>query len=275
MTAGPASSRDVATADPLLPPAEFLFRLADAADRETLPRFRATGAGVHNKLAGPDGFDPVTEADRAAERAVRAAIAARYPDHAILGEEDGATGAGSTRWVIDPIDGTRSFISGIPLWGTLIGLTVGSRARIGIMSQPFTGERFWADGTGSFRSDRSGSQRNRVRQTTELEQATLFTTTPRLFAGALAEPFAVLERSVRLSRYGADCYAFAMLAAGQADLVVEAGLQPYDVVALIPIVEQAGGVVSTFDGERAESGGNVVAAATPALLERALRTLRG
>lgn len=255
-----------------LPPVEFLFRLADAADRETLPRFRQAGA-VDNKEA--EAFDPVTEADRAAERAIRALIEADYPSHAILGEEHGSSGDGALRWVIDPIDGTRAFISGVPVWGTLIGLYVENRARLGIMSQPFTGERFWADGTRSFRADRTGRTENRVRKTAAIDEAIVFTTTPRLFRGDLLERFETLEAKARLTRFGTDCYAFAMLAAGQVDLVVEAGLKPYDIAALIPIIEQAGGIVTTLEGDRAEDGGDVVAAATPALHTAALEILNG
>ncbi|WP_152048081.1 histidinol-phosphatase [Aureimonas psammosilenae] len=253
-----------------LPDVDFLFRLADAADAETLPRFRRQGA-VDNKLEA--AFDPVTEADREAERAIRAVIGETYPTHAILGEEHGAAGEGALRWVIDPIDGTRAFISGIPVWGTLIGLTVEGRARIGIMSQPFTGERFFADGSASYREDRTGRDRNRVRETTALEEATVFTTTPRLFQGRQRDNFEALEAKARLTRFGTDCYAFAMLAAGQVDLVVEAGLKPYDIVALIPIVEQAGGVITTFAGGRAEDGGDVIAAATPELHRAALEIM--
>lgn len=254
-----------------LPGREFLFRLADAADAQTMPRFRRRGI-VDNKLDG--AFDPVTEADREAEKAIRAAIAAEYPGHAILGEEGGSSGEGPMQWVIDPIDGTRSFISGIPLWGTLVGFLVEGRARLGLMSQPFTGERFWADGTASFRADRSGRESNRTRRTLRIEAATLFTTSPRLFEGGLRERFEALEARARLTRFGADCYAFAMLACGQADLVVEAGLKPYDIAALIPIVEQAGGVVTTLAGGRAEGGGDILASATPELHERALAVLR-
>lgn len=257
-----------------LPTPEFLFRLAEAAAAESLPRFRQ-GGSVDNKLTG--AFDPVTEADRAAERAVRALIAADYPAHAILGEEYGRTGEGSHLWVIDPIDGTRAFISGVPTWGTLIGLTVDGIARIGIMHQPFTDERFWADGDQTFADGPGGSNRRplSVRRTLAIEEATLFTTSPRLFKGAMLERFEALEARARLTRFGTDCYAFAMLAAGHADLVVEAGLQAYDIVALIPIVEQAGGVITTFAGGRAEVGGDVVAAATPELHAAALEVLNG
>jgi len=244
------------------------MRLADAADAETLPRFRA-GGGIHNKIEG-EGFDPVTEADRAAERAIVSAIGARFPDHAILGEEFGSTGGGDREWIIDPIDGTRAFITGIPVWGTLIGYYVAGRARLGIMSQPFTSERFYADGTATFAS-RAGQapQPLQVRKTTELGDAVLFSTSPRLFEGSMLDRFEALEDAARLTRFGTDCYAFAMLASGHVDLVVESGLKPYDIAALIPLVEQAGGVVATFSGDRPERGGDVIAAATPELLEAA------
>ncbi|MCQ8783307.1 histidinol-phosphatase [Mangrovibrevibacter kandeliae] len=254
-----------------LPTLDFLIDLTEAAAAETLPRFRLP-LDVDNKR--PADFDPVTEADRAAERAIRTLIERTHPDHAILGEEYGASGAGDRCWVIDPIDGTRAFISGLPLWGTLIGFTVGGVARAGIMHQPFTGERFFADDSGAYAEGPGERHRLAVRQTRSLDAATLFTTTPRLFTGALAEPYERLERRVRLARYGADCYAFAMLAAGQIDLVVEAGLQPYDIVALIPIIEQAGGVVRRIDGSRAETGGDIIAAATPDLWEEAAAFFR-
>ena len=255
-----------------LPSPEFLFRLADAAARESLPRFRMGGA-VDSKPG--DAFDPVTEADRSAEKAIRSLIEAEYPAHSILGEEFGTTGAGAVQWVIDPIDGTRAFISGIPVWGTLIGMTVSGRARIGIMHQPFTGERFWADGTAAFADGPAGHRRLAVSRTRALEAAILFTTTPRLFRGEMLQRFEVLEARARLTRFGVDCYAFVMLAAGHVDLVVEAGLKPYDIVALIPIIEQAGGIVTDFGGGRAEGGGDILAAATPELHAEALAILNG
>ncbi|MBC8131289.1 MAG: histidinol-phosphatase [Rhizobiaceae bacterium] len=253
-----------------LPGPAFLFRLAAAAAAESLPRFRQ-GGSVDNKLE--NAFDPVTEADRAAERAIRSLIEKEYPDHAILGEEYGLSGGGIHRWVIDPIDGTRAFISGVPVWGTLIGLVVDDVARIGIMHQPFTGERFWADGTSAFYDGPGGGRALKVRPTQRLDEATLFTTSPRLFSGEALARFEKLEASVRMTRFGTDCYAFAMLAAGHADLVVESGLKPYDIVALIPIVEQAGGVITTVSGGRAEEGGEIVAAATAELHAAALQIL--
>lgn len=253
--------------------AAFLRSIADAAARETLPRFRSQGAIV-NKLA--TGFDPVTEADREAEQAIRAVIRAAYPDHGILGEEFGVENAGSRHmWIIDPIDGTRAFISGIPVWGTLVGLTVDGDAVAGLMSQPFTGEFFYATEDEAGYEGPGGARPLATRKVTALADAILFTTTPILFKGEARARFDRLEESVRLSRYGTDCYAFAMVAAGQVDIVADPGLQSYDIAALIPLIERAGGVVTTFDGGPAENGGDILAAATPELHAAARAMLVG
>jgi histidinol phosphatase-like enzyme (inositol monophosphatase family) len=251
--------------------AEFMRQIARAAAAETLPRFRRHG-DVSNKLAA--GFDPVTEADREAEKAIRSLISAHYPDHGILGEEFGSQNAESSHiWVIDPIDGTRSFISGIPLWGTLVGLTVAGDAVAGMMAQPFIGELFYAAGEGAWYEGPGGRRPLSTRKTSVLADATLCTTTPAMFKGARREAYERLESAVRLPRYGTDCYAYAMVAAGHVDLVVEVGLQSYDIVALIPIIEAAGGVITDWDGGPAENGGDIVAAATPGLHDAALKLL--
>jgi histidinol phosphatase-like enzyme (inositol monophosphatase family) len=251
--------------------AAFFRRIASAAADQTLPRFRREGA-VSNKLKS--GFDPVTEADREAEQAIRKIIRAEYPDHGILGEEFGSEGGSSPHiWVIDPIDGTRSFISGLPLWGTLVGLTVEGDAVAGMMAQPFTKELFYANGSGSHYEGPTGKRKLATRKTVALEEATLCTTTPALFLGGRREAYNRLEATVRLSRYGTDCYAYAMAAAGHVDLVVEVGLQSYDIVALIPIIEKAGGVVTNWEGGPAENGGEIVAAGTPELHEAAMKVL--
>jgi histidinol phosphatase-like enzyme (inositol monophosphatase family) len=253
--------------------AEFLRRLACAAAAETLPRFRQGGL-VSNKLSS--GFDPVTEADREAELAIRRLIRAEFPQHGILGEEHGLDeGDGEHVWVIDPIDGTRSFIAGVPLWGTLVGLTRGGDAVAGMMAQPFTGELFLACEGRSLYEGPHGSAALSTRKGVALAQATLCTTSPHLFPGGRKERYERLERSVRLARYGTDCYGFAMVAAGMVDLAVEARLQPYDIVALIPVIEWAGGVVTTWEGGPAEKGGDIVAAATPELHAAALGMLGG
>ncbi|MBY5760232.1 histidinol-phosphatase [Rhizobium leguminosarum] len=250
---------------------DFLRRLAAAAARETLPRFRLPGAVV-NKIEG--GFDPVTEADREAEKTIRELIRTEYPDHGILGEEFGNERAGAHLvWVVDPIDGTRSFISGIPLWGTLVGLTDNGDAVAGMMAQPFIGELFYATGNGAFYEGPHGQSRLSTSATKDLSDATLFTTTPAIFETARRASYDRLERQVRLARYGTDCYAYCMLAAGQIDCVVESGLYPYDIVALIPIIEQAGGVITDWDGGPAEHGGGIVAAANAALHEKVIATL--
>lgn len=250
----------------------LMRRIAEAAAAETLPRFRRPGQ-IDNKLSS--GFDPVTEADRAAERAIRALIAEAFPEHGIHGEEFGLEREDSDhRWIIDPIDGTRAFISGLPLWGTLVGLTIGGRAIAGMMSQPFTGELFYAVGDGAQYEGPGGPRALRVRDTTELADATLCTTTPALFDPLRRAAYDRVEAAVCLPRYGTDCYAYAMLAAGQIDLVIESGLNPYDIVALIPIIEQAGGIITNWAGGRAEGGGDIIAAATPALHEKALALLR-
>ena len=252
--------------------AEFMRRIAAAAAVETLPRFRQAGLASDNKLVG--GFDPVTEADREAEQAIRTLIRQTFPDHGILGEEFGIENGGSRHiWVIDPIDGTRAFISGLPLWGTLVGLTDNGDAVAGMMSQPFTGELFWADDEASHYDGPGGARQLATRKAGSLADATMCTTTPALFLGAKRETYDRLERTVRLARYGTDCYAYAMLAAGNIDLVVETELQPYDIVALVPIIERAGGVITRWDGGPAEKAGDIVAAATPQLHAAALEML--
>lgn len=254
------------------PSADFLHRLADIADAETMPRYR-TDLAIDTKVKEGYTFDPVTEADRQAEIAIRAAIAAQFPDHAILGEEMGLTGEGPYRWVLDPVDGTRPFICGLPVWGTLIGLVHDGRAELGMMSQPFTGERFWADRDGAWTERHGVRSKLATRDVESLSQAILHTTSPEHYHDPLKAGFERLSGAVRMTRYGGECYAMAMLAAGRIDLALEPSLQPYDIVALIPIIEQAGGVVTTLDGGRAENGGPVLASATAELHEQVLALL--
>ena len=253
---------------------DFMRRIAQAAAAETLPRFRAQGA-VANKEKG--SFDPVTEADREAERAIRALISAEYPDHGILGEEHGSENISSRHvWVIDPIDGTRAFISGLPVWGTLVGLTVDGDAVAGMMAQPFTGELFYANASGSHYEGPGGPRKLSTRKTTKLDEATLVHHHAGAVQGRGAHALRPRSRKqVQLARYGADCYAFAMIASGSVDIVADPGLKPYDIVALIPIIEKAGGVVTTFEGGPAEKGGDILAAATPELHAAAMAALRG
>lgn len=255
----------------MLPDRAFFDRLADAASAETLPRFRA-GIDVVNKQAG--GFDPVTEGDRAAETAIRALIEEHFPDHGILGEEHESIGLDRDNvWVIDPIDGTRAFISGLPTWGTLIGLYEKGRAKMGLIEQPFTGERYFADGTRTIYRGPDGERAVRVRDCGTLSNATLFTTSPHIFQGREADLYRAVEEKTRLFRYGVDCYAYALLAGGHIDLVIESGLKPYDVGGVIPVVEQAGGIMTSWDGGRPEMGGTVIAAGSRAVHEEALKLL--
>lgn len=257
----------------MLPDRAFFNRLAEAAKAETLPRFR-TGLDVVNKEMA--GFDPVTEGDRAAELAIRKLIMQEFPEHGILGEEHDDIGLDREHvWVVDPIDGTRAFISGVPVWGTLIGFRERGRSVMGLMDQPFTGERYFADGERSWYSGPDGERQIRTRDCGSIENAILFTTSPHLFQGADSDRYRAIEQRVRLFRYGIDCYAYALLAAGQIDLVIETVLKPYDVGALIPLIEQAGGVITTWDGGRPEGGGSIVAAGSAAVHAEAIRILSG
>ena len=252
----------------------FMEDLAQASGKAILPFFRAQFA-LEDKARGGSPFDPVTEADRAAEVVLRAMIAKAFPGHGILGEEFGTEREDAECvWVLDPIDGTRAFIAGLPTWGTLIGLTRNGVPVRGLMHQPYLGEVFTGDGHSARLRGPAGERTLRTRRCADLGQALLASTDPRLFAeGEEAERFRALEGQARLSRYGTDCYAYCMLAAGQVDLVVEAGLKPYDICALIPIIEGAGGHVTSWDGGSAAKGGRVIAAGDPRMHEAALKVL--
>ncbi len=249
-----------------------LLEAARAADDITLPIFRS-GAAVDNKEDG--GFDPVTKADKEAELAIREVIERYFPEHNIIGEEhDNKVTDSDFSWIIDPIDGTRAFISGLPVWGTLIGLAYEGKTIAGLMSQPFTGETYLGI-EGASRRLRVGEKDVclGVSKVKNLEDAILFTTSPMRFVSRQGEDFAMLESRVRLSRYGCDCYAYCLLAAGHIDLVVENELNIYDIAALIPIIEYAGGKVTTFDGGAPDGGGDIIAAATPELHRQALEIM--
>jgi histidinol phosphatase-like enzyme (inositol monophosphatase family) len=251
-----------------------LLEAADAAATRTLAGFR-TPLAVDNKLEG--GFDPVTDADRDAETAIRAVLSRRFPDHGIIGEEWDAKGsAGAYDWIVDPIDGTRAFISGVPVWGTLIGLMHEGRAIAGMMAQPFTGET-WIGVGGTTVYSRNGE--SRVAKTsglTELARAKLTATSPEIFelSGTL-DAITRLRRASLQVRWGLDCYGYCLLASGYIDLVAEAALKNVDIAPLITIIEGAGGVVTTWEGGPAEAGGNCLAAATPELHRAALAALNG
>ena len=251
----------------------FAQALADAARAAILPYFRAH-AEIENKK--PDAaFDPVTEADRGAERAMRDLIARHYPTHGVLGEEYGETPSqDGWSWTLDPVDGTRAFISGLPLWGTLIALAYEGRPVLGVIDQGFLDERYVGFPGGAEVTARGVTQALSVRTCGHLNEATIATTDPFLFDGAEAGGFEMVRRASRLQRYGCDCYAYAMLAAGRVDLVIESGLKPWDVHALIPVIEGAGGVVTNWRGGPAWEGGQVIASGDPRPHEQAIVALR-
>jgi len=260
----PASTIDFAQIE------DILRRAGAAAARHTLPLFR-TPLAIDNKLDA--GFDPVTEADKGAETVIRDVIARHFPDHAIIGEEWGKTGDGRYSWIIDPVDGTRAFITGAPVWGTLIGFAIDGVAVAGLMSQPFIGEEFLAvPGRSTYRRG-DLLRTNQASGQTDLSSARVFTTTPNLFQGEHWNKWVALESATRLQRFGMDCYGYALLAAGQADLVIEPYLNTYDIAALVPIIREAGGAIACWDGSEPSGGGNVVAAATPQLLDAALELI--
>ena len=237
----------------------FVDQLA-AVSGETIRPFFRTALGVENKsLSG--NFDPVTAADRAAEAAMRALIKQTFPEHGIVGEEFAAERPEAEYvWVLDPIDGTKSFICGLPAWGTLIALTRRGEPIYGMMHQPFTREHFAGDGSAASYRGPAGDRALRARACAHLEDAVLLTTSPLLMNAADRASFARVEQAVRLSRYGGDCYAYCVLAAGHIDLVIETELKPHDVLPLIPIIEGAGGIITTWDNGRPNAGGRIIAA---------------
>jgi myo-inositol-1(or 4)-monophosphatase len=252
--------------------AAFVDQLATASGDAVLPFFRTT-LGVEDKGSAA-GFDPVTAADRAAENTMRALIKRSFPEHGIIGEEYGSERADAEYvWVLDPIDGTKSFITGMPAWGSLIALTRNGAPVFGMMHQPFIRERFSGDGGAARYRGPAGERELHVRPCASLGEAMLFTTSPRLMNAADRAAFGRVEHAARLSRYGGDCYAYCMLAAGHVDLVIETGLKPYDIIPLIPIIEGAGGIVTSWEGGSAVNGGRVVAAGDRRVHAAALKLL--
>src|SRR5215467_11485855 len=252
--------------------AAFVDELAVISGDTIRPFFRSA-LGVENKsLSG--GFDPVTAADRAAEAAMRTLIKRTFPKHGIIGEEFGAERRDAEYvWVLDPIDGTKSFICGMPAWGTLIALLRAGQPVFGMMSQPFTRERFSGDGGRARYRGPAGERDLRVRACAELSAAVLFTTSPLLMNAGDRASFGRIEEAVRLSRYGGDCYAYCMLAAGHIDLVIETELKPHDVLPLVPIIAGAGGVMTTWDNGSPAAGGRIIAAGDSRIHTAALELL--
>jgi myo-inositol-1(or 4)-monophosphatase len=264
--------------------AAFVERLAQVSGEVILPFFRSAIRAEDKSLGGV--FDPVTEADRGAEAAMRRLIAQTFPAHGVIGEEYGRDRPEAEYvWVLDPIDGTKSFVSGLPTWGTLIGLMHNGQPVYGMMAQPFTRERFYGDGKRASSRTLAPSRGDapptewatrtlHTRACASLAEATLMTTSPSLIRDdSDRAAYSRVESQVRLTRYGGDCYAYCALAAGFVDLVIETNLKPHDVVALAPIVEGAGGVVTTWDGENAANGGRIIAAGDRALYDEARRLL--
>ncbi len=247
--------------------------MADAARAAILPFFRQSNLQTENKLE--TGFDPVTVADRAAEQAMRAVLAKYRPEDGILGEEFGQTAGTSGRvWVLDPIDGTRGFISGTPTWGVLIALSTETGPILGVIDQPYIAERFVGGEGHAFVKGPTGRAALGTRETRNLNQAVVFTTFPEVGTEAEGAAFRAVSQHAKLTRYGMDCYAYALLAAGQVDLVIEAGLNAYDIQAPIAVIEAAGGLVTDWQGNPAHDGGRALAAANPDIHAAALKILR-
>ena len=239
---------------------ETAHLMAQVSRKIVLPYFRSAGLDADNKLDGA-GFDPVTEADRAGERAMRDILAQHRPDDAILGEEYGnKAGTSGLTWVLDPIDGTRGFLSGTPTWGTLIAVSNDNGPVYGLIDQPYIGERFEGGFGHATVTGPHGQSGLAARGDRPLDQCILFTTFPEVGQPVEQQAFAAVSEQVRLTRYGMDCYAYALLAAGQIDLVIEAGLHPYDIQAPIAVIEASGGIVTDWQGNKAHEGGRVLAA---------------
>jgi len=259
-------------AQSLLPTAQ---RMADAARAAALPHFRSALA-CENKADA--GYDPVTEADRAAERAMREVLGRDRPADAIEGEEYGAeAGTSGVTWYLDPIDGTRAFIAGLPSWTTLIGAVDGDRPILGIIDQPWLDERYVgmiAGKSASWLEGRGERHALKTRDCRKLTDAILSTTDPFILTAPERGAFEHIRATARLTRFGLDAYAYARLAAGTIDMVTETGLKAHDVAALIPVIEGAGGVVTDWRGAAPQLGGQIVAAANRRILDEALISLK-
>ena len=253
---------------------DFAVEIAEAAAPIALRYFRAP-LEVQNKLAG-GGFDPVTRADREVETFLRDAITQRFPTHGIIGEEHGrAVGTDVWEWIIDPIDGTRSYISGSPAWGTLIGILHEQRPVAGVVHVPFTRETFAGSAAGAWMRCDGERIALRTRPTKTLAEAIICCTHPATFTESNDwRAFRRVADSCRMLRYGGDCYSYCLLALGQVDLIIEGSLQPYDIVPIMPIITAAGGVVSDARGNTAQNGGVIVTAANATLHAHALALMQ-
>ncbi len=253
----------------------FLLALNRASAEVVLPLFRADH-GMADK-GGKAAFDPVTDADKNAEEAIRKLIAEAYPAHGVIGEEHGEDRPDAEFvWVLDPIDGTRAFVAGLPLWTTLIGLRFQGRPVLGSIGQPVLDEVFVGHAGGSRLVTARGETPLKVRACANLTEATIATTDPEgCFNGAELGAWTQVRAAARLARLGCDAYAYAMVAQGTMDLVVEAGLKAWDIDAAIPVVEGAGGIVTNWRGDPVGSkGGQIAIAGDRAVLDEALVALR-
>jgi histidinol phosphatase-like enzyme (inositol monophosphatase family) len=253
------------------------MRLADSAGDIIRPYFRQRIEVADKGALQNAAFDPVTEADRGAERAMRDILAHERPDDAVLGEEQGdAPGTSGWRWVLDPVDGTRAFINGRHEWGSLIALERGGEAVLGVLDQPVLGERFL--GVNGRAEVHAGGAVTalRVRPCASIADAVFCATHPdAYFTAAEQGQLRPLLRAVRMSRWGGDCYIFAMLAMGFCDVIAESTLKRWDVAALIPIVEGAGGIITDWEGGSCREGGQVLASGDTRVHEAALRLIAG
>jgi myo-inositol-1(or 4)-monophosphatase len=248
----------------------FALELADASAKIILPQFRKNII-IDNKLDA--GWDPVTEADRSAELVIRDMIEKHFPSHGIIGEEFGnKPGTSTYSWVLDPIDGTRSFVIGMPTWATLIGLYRDGQPLLGVMNQPFVGEMFYGNPDGAWTKHNGQTQAIRVRPPVPLAKAALGTTSPYLYEDN--SNFEALRKSVTAHRFGGDAYFFGLLAAGHLDIAMDPKLQIYDIAALIPIIKGAGGVVGSWTDTNPTQGGNVLCASSQVLLDEAVAVMR-
>ncbi|SHJ03083.1 histidinol-phosphatase, inositol monophosphatase family [Shimia gijangensis] len=247
--------------------------MADAARDAILPHFRLPALVAANKEEG--GFDPVTEGDRAAERAMRAVLAEHRPQDGIFGEEYGQSeGTSGLTWVLDPIDGTRGFISGTPTWGVLIALSDSTGPIFGIVDQPYIKERFVGGFGEAYVNGPHGRRDLQCRSDSTLSDAILFTTFPEVGSAQEGAAFKAVSDKVKLTRYGMDCYAYALVATGQVDLVIEACLNAYDIQGPMAVVQAAGGIVTDWQGGPAHDGGRVIAAANARVHAEALAILK-
>ena len=260
----------------------FALELAEKARTISLRDFRSAASfrDMKNKSAKPSAFDPLTPTDTKIEKALRAMIEKRFPDHSIWGEEFGREGQGSFEWILDPLDGTRNFVSGALYWTHLIGLRKEGRPLLGVCDHPLTKERFFASreeggGGGAWLQNGAEKRRMRTRRCDNLESAVLGATTPNMFQGQKErQVFEALQKKTRIQIFGGNAYSYALLAAGWMDVVIESSLTIFDVQPLLPIVEEAGGIITDWQGEAVREGGQVLACGDKALHAKILPLIK-